>query len=74
MNYFRFANAMKNTTIINIFNIDNGNIANIKTQHCQIMTTITNRILKSEHMIKIPIVAYYSFFTANTFSSINSAI
>ena len=37
--------------IINTFNSDNSNIAKIKTQHSQIMTTITNRILKFEPMI-----------------------
>ena len=45
-----------NTTIINIFNSDNSNIAYIKTQHCHIMTIITYIILKFESMIKKPIV------------------
>ena len=47
---------MNNTTIINPFNSDNSCIANIKTQHLQIMTTITDRILKFVLMIKKPIV------------------
>ena len=40
---------MNNTTIINIFNSDNSNIAYIKTLHCQ---TIAYIILKFESMIK----------------------
>ena len=43
---------MNNTTIINTFNCDDSNIANIKTQHGQVMTTITNRILKFKPKIK----------------------
>ena len=30
---------MNNITIVNIFDSDTSNIAYIKTQHCQIMTT-----------------------------------
>ena len=71
MNCFRFGNAMNNTTVINTFNCDNSNITYIKTQHCQIMATITYRILKFELMIKKPIVTNYTFFTAITFSNIN---
>ena len=37
---------MNNTTTENSFNDDNSNINNIKTQQCQIMTTLTNVILK----------------------------
>ena len=51
---------MNNTTIINIFNSDNSNIAYINTLHCQIMTTIVYRILKFESMIKKPIVTNHS--------------
>ena len=47
---------MNNTTIIDIFNSGNSSIANIKTQDYQIMTIITNIILKFEPMIKIPLV------------------
>ena len=72
MNYIRFANAMNNTTTINTFNNDNRNIAKIKTQHCQIMTNITNKILKFEPMIKEPTVTNYTFFIVFTFSGINS--
>ena len=43
---------MNDTTIINTFKSDNNNIANIKTQYRQIMTTITDRILKFDFMIK----------------------
>ena len=41
---------------MNTFNSDNSNIANIKTQYQEIMTTITNRILKIKPVIKISIV------------------
>ena len=43
---------MTNTTIINTFNSDNSNIAYINTEHCQIMTTIADRMLKFKPMIK----------------------
>ena len=72
INYFRFANDMNNTTTINTFNIDNSNIANINSQHRQVMTTITYEILNFEPMIKKPIVANYTFFPAVTFININS--
>ena len=52
---------MNNTTIINILNSDNINITNIKTQYCQVMTTITNITLKFKPMIKKPIVADNTF-------------
>lgn len=57
---------MNNTAIIKPFDSDSSNIANIKTQ---IMTTITDRILKSEPMIRIiaiaiiAIIANYTLFT-----------
>ena len=73
MNCTRFANVMNNTTIINTFNSDNNIMAKIKTQHCQLMTTIANRILKFKPMIKIVIVTNYTFFTVFTFSKINSS-
>ena len=63
---------MNTTTTINTFDSDNNNITNNKTQHRQIMTTIADRILKFEPMIKNPIVANYTFFTINTLSWINS--
>ena len=65
---------MNNTTIIKTFTRDNRNIANFKTQHCQIMTTIENGISKFETMIKISIVADNTFFTTVTFSRINSLV
>ena len=74
MKCVRFANAMNNTTIIDPFNSDNSNIANIKTQHCQIKKTITNGILKFKPTIKQPIVADNIFFTVITFNRINSFI
>ena len=72
MNCIRFANTINNTKIVNTFNNDNSNIANIKTQRQQIMTTITEKFLKFKLMIKIPIVANYTFFTVITFSQSNS--
>ena len=72
MNCIGFANVMNNTIIINIFNSDNSNISKIKTQHHQIMTTITDRILKFKPMIKTSVVANYTSFTAITFSNISS--
>ena len=62
---------MNNTTIMNIFNRDNSNIAYINTKHCQIMATIAYRILKFESMIKKRIVANHAWFVS-TFSKVNS--
>ena len=58
---------MYNTTIINTFKSDNRNIAYIKTQHRQIMTTITNRNLKLKSMIKKPVLVDNTLFTVITF-------
>ena len=44
---------MNNTKKIYTLKSDNGYIANIKTQHKLIMTTIKNWFLKFEHMIKV---------------------
>ena len=66
-NCFKFANVMNNITIINPFTSHNKNISNIKIQHCQIMTTITNIILEFKSMIKKPIVPNHAFFTFITF-------
>ena len=63
---------MTNATIINTFNSDSSNIANIKTKYCQIMTTITNRILKFNPMIKKPIAVDNKLLTVITFSRFNS--
>ena len=49
---------------------DDRNMANIKTQHHQIVTTITNRFLKMKPMVKVPVMANNAFFTAITFSKI----
>ena len=54
---------MNDTTIINTFNSDNNNIANIKRQHHQIMRSIANRNLKFKTMIRNPIVGDNTFFT-----------
>ena len=63
---------MNNTAIINTFNSDNSNIASIKTQHQQILTTITNGFVKFEPMIKMSIVIDNTFFTVIHFSNIIS--
>ena len=65
---------MNKTMIINTYNSDNSNIANIKTQHQQIRSTITNRFLKFELMIKILIMVDDAFFTVIAFSNFNSFI
>ena len=65
---------MNNTTLISTFNSDNSKIVNIKTQHQQITTIITNRFLKFKSITKIPILTNYIFFTVITFSNINSFI
>ena len=62
---------MNNTTIINISNINNSNIAYMNTYHCQIMTTIAYRIVKYESRIKKAIMANHTFFAVVTFSRIN---
>ena len=54
---------MNNTTILNTFDSDNSNVAYIKTQHRQIMATITYKILKFEPMIKKAIVPNCTFLT-----------
>ena len=53
---------MTNTTMINNFNSENGNIAYIKSQNCQIMANITNIILKFKPTIKRPIMGNHTFF------------
>ena len=58
---------MNNTTRINAFNSDNSNITYIKTQHRQIMTAITDRILKFQPIIKKPIVVTNPTFLAVIF-------
>ena len=42
INCIRFGNIVNNTPLIKTFNSDNSNIASIKTQGQQVMTTITN--------------------------------
>ena len=51
---------MNNTTLKNICDSDNINIAYIKTQHCQTMVIIAYRILKFESMNKKSIVANHA--------------
>ena len=65
---------MNNTMIIIIFNRDTVITIStyIKTQHCQIMTTIGYRILKFVSMIKKTIIANDTFFAFVTFSKISS--
>lgn len=69
-NCFRFANVMINTTITNIFNSDNKNIAYIKTKHHLIMTASAYRTSKVETMFKKPIVTSHAFVTAISLSRI----
>ena len=71
INCSRFASVM-NTTITNTFDSDNNNIAYIKTQNCQIMATIANRISEFKTMIKIPIVTNNTLITVISFSNISS--
>ena len=54
---------MNNTMTIKLLNRGNSNIANIKTQNHQIMTTDRDRIFKLKAMIKNPVVVNYIFFT-----------
>ena len=63
------------TVITSTFNSNNSNISNIiKTQQCQIMTTITNIILALKPMIKNPVMADNALFTVITLNRINSFI
>ena len=71
MNCFRFFNVINNATTINTFNSDDSDVANIKTQHRQTPTTITNGILIFESMIKKTILVSYTSFTIITFTNIN---
>ena len=68
-NCFNFANFMKDTSMINFFNSGNRNIAKIKSQHHQVITTITSEIMKLKPMI--PVVTNDTFFTVITFRKIN---
>ena len=65
-------NVMDNTTIINIFNSNNNNVASIKTENSQIMKTVRYQILKFEPMIKKSIVANHAFLAVTTFSRTSS--
>ena len=58
MNCFRFGNFMNNATVVKTFNSNNSNITYIMTQLCQILATITYRIMKFEPMIIVFIVFY----------------
>ena len=58
---------MNNIAIINTFNSDDSKTSKIKTQHSQIMTIITNAILKFKLVIEIPVVTSYTFFTVYYF-------
>ena len=48
MNWIRFRKVNNNIVIINAFKSDINNIANMKTQHYLITTTIANTFLKFE--------------------------
>ena len=54
-----------------IINSDNSNIAYIKTQNRQIMTTIANIILKFQPMLKKSIMTNHTIFAVATFSKIS---
>ena len=69
MNCFRFANVMNNATIINMIAIQL-----ILRQQRQIMTTITDKFLKFELVIKKTLAKNHTFFAVVTFSRINSFI
>ena len=63
---------MNNTTIINIFNSDNSDIAYVKTQNSQIMASIAYRTMKYESMIWKRMVENHEFFASVPFRGINS--
>ena len=56
----RFANVMNNPSIIKIFYSDESNITYIKRKHQKIKATATNRVLRSELMIKIPLLKVHT--------------
>ena len=61
---------MDDARVINTCNINNDYIAYIKAKHCQIMATITYKILKFEPIIKKKkIVTNSTFFTVINFST-----
>ena len=71
MKCVRFAKIINNTTITNIFNIDNSDITKTKTQHYQITTVISNKILIFKPLIKKPIATNRALFTVINFSDIS---
>ena len=71
VNFVRFANIKNDKTIINNCKSDNSNATNTRTQNCQMMTTITNNVLKFKIMIKTPRPTNHTFFTIITLSRIN---
>ena len=62
---------MCNIMIVDTLYGHNKNVANIKTQHQEIMATIKNKVLKLKPIIKMSIVTNYLFATVLTFSNIN---
>ena len=58
--------------VINTFKSDNSNMAYINTKHCQIMTTITDRMQKLKLMIERPVVTDHTLFPVVTVTRINS--
>ena len=63
---------MNNTMLTNSFNNDNSNIINIKKQHCQVLATTTDTILKFEAKIKKAIAVNHTFFVVVTIIIIKS--
>ena len=66
MNFIIFCSVMNITKINITLNSDNSNIAKTRTQHRQIMATITNGVFKFYPIIKISIVANHLIFTVIT--------
>ena len=56
--------------IINTFISDSSIIAKIKIQHRQIVTTISNQILRFKPMAEIPIMTNHIFITVITFRNV----
>lgn len=62
---------MNNAAIINSFNSDDNNVANINTEHKYIMTNITHRILKFESVMKRSVATNHTYFVVVIISKIN---
>ena len=74
MNCIRFSDFMNKTAIIKTFNSHDSNITYIRTQHQQIIATITNRFFKFQVMIKTPLVAGNTVITLTNIISFTKSI